>query len=249
MSALLAPVGAAADSLLVGSAVSLREAATEIGQRYRERYPGEAVAFSFGASSVLAAQVRAGAPIDVLLSADERVLEGLEAAELVAADGRFTFAHNRLAVLRAADFELELRSAADLLRPEVRRIALPEPSVPVGRYAREWLARRDLVAQLEPRLVQTEHARATLAAVDFGHVDVAIVYVTDARMARSARLAFEIPDAEQPRITYAAALVRGSPRAGAARRFFDFLRSAPAAEALAAAGFAPAVARSGAPSP
>ena len=243
--ALLAPVGAAGDSLLVGSAVSLREAATEIGRRYAEQHPDAAPTFTFGASSVLALQLRAGAPIDVLLFADERIVDGLEAEGLVPADGRFTLARNRLVVLTAADFGAEVGSAGDLLRPEVRRIALPALAVPVGRYAREWLDRRGLLEQIEPRLVQTEHARATLAAVDYGHADVAIVYVTDARMAHSARVAFEIPDAEQPRIRYEAALVKGTPRAEAARRFLDFLRSRSAAEALSAAGFIPAAGRAG----
>ena len=68
-------------------------------------------------------------------------------------------------------------------------------------------------------MVQTENVRATLAAVDAGNADAAIVYVTDARMATSARVAFEIPDAEQPRIVYvarASRATRSSPELAAA---------------------------------
>jgi molybdate transport system substrate-binding protein len=113
---------------------------------------------------------------------------------------------------------------------------MPDGAVPVGRYAREWLAGLGLLAALEPRIVPTEHARATLAAVDAGHADAAILYATDARLARSARVAFAIPDDDQPTILYVAALSR-SARPGAAR-LFEWLRGERARDALAIAGFA-----------
>jgi molybdate transport system substrate-binding protein len=229
---------AAADELLVAAAVSLREPLVEIGRRYDAQHPGERVRLSFGASSVLAAQVRAGAPIDVFVSADERIVDRLEAEGLVPGDARFTAARNRLVVVAAQGLGFPLARPEDLARPEVRWIAIPEGSVPVGRYAREWLTRRGLLERLEPRIVPTEHARATLAAVDYGHADAAIIYATDARLARSARLAFEIPDAEQPRIVYTAARVRDARRPEAAERFLSHLRSPAAREILRTAGFA-----------
>ncbi len=237
---LIAPLSASAEEILVASAVSLREVATEIGKRYAEETPGERATFTFGASSVLALQLRAGAPVDVFLSADEVIVDRLEAQGLVAGDSRFTLATNRLVVMAAADLGFEIRRAEDLSRPEVRRIALPQHAVPVGRYARQWLERRGLLAAIEPRAVQTEHARATLAAVDAGNADVAIVYATDARLARSARVVLAVPDAEQPRIVYTAALVRGSPRSRSARVFLAYLGSAAAQSILAKAGFAAA---------
>jgi molybdate transport system substrate-binding protein len=93
-----------------------------------------------------------------------------------------------------------------------------------------------MLARLEPRIVRTEHARATLAAVDLGHADAAIVYATDARLARSARVAFEIPEAEQPRIVYVAARIAGGEQAG---RFLAFLGGPEARSALRTAGFGP----------
>jgi molybdate transport system substrate-binding protein len=127
-------------------------------------------------------------------------------------------------------------SPPDLARPELRRIAVPGGAVPVGRYAREWLAARGLLAALERRLVATEHARASLAAVDAGDVDAAIAYATDARLAASARVAFEIPAAEQPEIVYEAALRTGAGLE--ARDLFASLGGDDARRALAAAGFA-----------
>lgn len=235
LAALLAALPAQAGDLLVGGAVSLREPLTEIASAFEQLEPGRRVDLAFGASSFLAAQVRAGAPIDVVVSADARIVEALVADGLVAPGDTTDVAFNRLVVLTSRWADAQPRAAEDLLDPALRRIAVPDGAVPVGRYAREWLRACGLLDRLEPRLVRTEHARATLAAVEQGHVDAAIVYATDARLARSARVAFEIPDAEQPRIVYAAARVRGA--GSDAPRFLAFLGGPGARQALAAAGF------------
>jgi molybdate transport system substrate-binding protein len=234
---LLAPA-AAADELVVAAAVSLREPLSEIARQYEAGHPGERARLSFGASSVLAVQVQAGAPIDVFISADERIVDLLEAEGLVLGEDRFTLVSNRLVVIAAQGLHFPLAGPEDLARPEVRWIAIAQISAPVGRYARAWLTRRGLLERLEPRIVPTAHARATLAAVDYGDADAAIVYATDARVARSARLAFEIPDGEQPRIVYTAARPRDARRPEAAERFLSHLRSPAAREILRTAGFA-----------
>jgi molybdate transport system substrate-binding protein len=233
----LLAAAASAEELVVASAISLREPATRIGAAFETDRPGARVRFSFGGTNLLAAQVRAGAPIDVLLSADERIVEGLVQEGMVPGDARFELARNRLVVVEPGDARLPLDGPEDLARADVRRIAVPESAVPVGRYARDWLERRGLLAAVLPRLVPTEHARATLAAVDYGHVDAAIVYATDARIARSAVVAFEVPAAEQPRIRYLAARMTHTPRRELADAFLTFLRGAIARASLEQAGF------------
>jgi molybdate transport system substrate-binding protein len=222
----------------VAGASSLREPLTEIARLHERERPGLRVQLAFAASSVLAAQARAGAPIDVLISADERIADALERDGLV--DSRSAVAGNRLVVIAARDARGAILRPRDLVSPDVRRIAIPEHAVPVGRYAREWLASRGLFEPLAPRIVRTEHARATLIAVDRGLADAAIVYATDARLARSARVAFEIPRDEQPRIAYVAALLVDGAQRERARAFLRFLRGPSSAEILARAGFEPA---------
>lgn len=226
---------APAGEILVSGAVSLHEPLAEIASAYEDAHPGIRVDLGLGASSLVAAQVRAGAPIDVVVSADTRIVAALAGDGWLAGDGPVEIATNRLVVLVAREVSARPSRAEDLLDPALRRIAVPDGAVPVGRYAREWLRGRGLLARLEPRLVRTEHARATLAAVDQGHVDAAIVYATDARVARSARLAFEVPAQQQPRIVYAAARLRDSSEEAAA--FLEFLRGSEARRALVGAGF------------
>lgn len=233
----VAATSAAGDELLVAAAVSLREPLETIGQRFEDTHPGTQVQFAFGASSALSAQAKAGAPFDVFLAADEESIDALAAAGLLRAGTRQAFAGNRLVVIVSAELRLPIESAADLVRPEVRRIALAEQAVPVGHYAREWLARKGLLAELTPRLVTTEHARATLAAVDVGNAEAGIVYATDMKAARSARVAFTPPDAEQPRIVYVAAQLARDPPPALASAFLAALTDPAGRRDLETAGF------------
>jgi molybdate transport system substrate-binding protein len=231
----LAAAGGARE-ILVGAAASLAEPIAAIAAAYEAAHPGVRVRVVLGASNALAAQMRAGAPLEILVAADPPIVDRLAAEHLVAPAGRRRLAGNRLAVLVRAELAGAIRSASDLARPEIRRIAVPNPAVPVGRHGREWLAARGLLATLGPRVVASEDARATLAVVDAGNADAAIVYATDARLATSARVAFEIPAHEQPEIVYEAALRAGA--GGEAGRFFAFLAGPEASRALAASGFA-----------
>ena len=182
---------------------------------------------------------RPGAPIDVFSAADEESIDALAAAGLLRAGSRTYDRRQSAGRDRLGGAEGSARSAADLARPEVRRIALPERAVPVGHYAREWLTRKGLLEKLEPRIVSTEHARATLAAVDAGNADAGIVYATDARVASSARVAFTPPEAEQPRIVYVAAVLASARAPALAGSFLAALSEPAARRDLAAAGFPP----------
>ncbi|HXK21210.1 MAG TPA: molybdate ABC transporter substrate-binding protein, partial [Myxococcota bacterium] len=203
--------------LRVGAAASLREPVEQMAARFAAANPGVKVEPVFGASSELAAQLRAGAPFDVLLSADEEIPRAL------ADEGRVrsarAFASNRLVVIATPEVAPQLAQPADLAGPAVRRLAMPGPAVPIGHYAREWLGRRGLVQAIEPLVVQTPDVRTTLSAVDAGNADAAIVYATDALGARSARVAFEIPEPEQPRIFYVAAIASDTRQPEVAARF------------------------------
>jgi molybdate transport system substrate-binding protein len=237
--AAIAAKPAGAGELLAAAAVSLREPLEAIARRFEAGHPGTRVQLAFGASSALAAQARAGAPFDVFLAADEESLDALASAGLLRAGSRKAIAGNRLVVIASAELRAPLEGAADLARPEVRRIALAERTVPVGHYAREWLARKGMLETLGPRIVSTEHARATLAAVDLANAEAGIVYATDLKAARSARVAFTPPAGEQPRIVYLAAQLSGA-RAPALASSFLAALSDPAARAdFEAAGFPP----------
>ena len=231
-SAAIAPLNAAADDLVIGAAVSLHEPLTAIVRDFEAQHGAARVHLSLGASSTLAAQARAGAPLDVFVSADPLLVDRLEGEAWL--EARSDVARNAILAIAARDFPLA--SADDLTAPRLRRLAIPASGVPLGRYAREWLSRRGLLDALAGRIILTEHARATLAAVESGHADAAIVYVTDARGAGPEIARLGIARSEQPDILYVAAL---RSRAGdLARNFFGALSGATARAHFTAAGFA-----------
>jgi molybdate transport system substrate-binding protein len=226
--------GARAEEVVASVAASLRAPSTELARRFEAAHPGAKLLLAFGASNELASQIEAGAPVEVFLAADEESVARLASKGLLLEGSAVPFAGNRLVVVRPDASELRLAEPRDLVQPALRRLALPGEGVPLGHYAREWLARRGILADLADRIVVTANAAATLAAVELGQADAGIVYATDARAAKRAHLAFEIPDAEQPRIVYVGALTK---RAGpGARAFLDFVRG-PGAAILEAAGF------------
>lgn len=228
--------------LLISAAASLSDVMPEIGKAW-ETSGGEKLTFNFAASSTLVSQIEAGAPVDLVFTADEMTMERLEEGGLLAAGSRRALLSNRLAVVVAKGCTFRIASAEDLAKADIQRLALADPTaVPAGRYARSWLERRGVWARVEGRVIPTLNVRAALATVAAGEADAAVVYATDVAASSDVELAFAVPEAEGPRIVYPAAVVRSSKRADAARRLLEFLSSAEARAIFGRFGF-------GAPSP
>ena len=227
----------AAEELHVFAAASLTEALEELAAQF-EAQAGAKVLLNLGASSTLARQIQEGAPADVFLSADEAKMDVLEKGGLILPGTRRSVLSNTLVVVVPLDSALRIASPADLAGPRVRAIALAEPqTVPAGIYAKQYLRGLKLWSKVIDRVIPTENVRGALAAVASGNVDAGIVYKTDAAISKQVRVAFEVPVAEGPRISYPFAAVRSSPRPEAARRFLAFLESAAGREVFARRGF------------
>jgi len=209
------------DEVDVSAAISLQDALREVAAASHQN-----VVFNFAGSNVLARQIRKGAPVDVFLPADEKTMQSVR--DLV--ETPMPLLSNQLVVVS----NMPLHVLADLQR--CSRIALADPrAVPAGVYAREALQAAGLWSALQPRVIPAENVRAALAAVESGNVDAAIVYATDARMARKTKVAFAITPG--PRIVYPAAAVRGAAHSNEAHRFLDFLRTPRAATIFRRYGF------------
>ena len=221
------------DELLVFAAASLTESMQDLGRAF-EAKTGTKVTFSFGGSSDLARQIQAGAPADVFFSADTARMDALEKAGLVEAAGRKEFLSNALVVVVPGDSTAKIASANDLLK--LPRIALADPAaVPAGVYAKQWLTGLGLWEKLEPKIVPTLDVRASLAAVESGGVPAAIVYRTDAAIAKKARIALVVENG--PPILYSVAPVTAAKNPSGARAFVEFLRGPAGREEFTRRGF------------
>jgi molybdate transport system substrate-binding protein len=222
-------------------ATSLREIALELRDDLAARANPIEIEMTFGASSALARQLALGAPIDVLVSADAEILDALAERDLVDAESEIEVARGRLALVARAGsrFEREGLSAGlqALSDPSLERIAIPARSVPLGRYAWAWLQSQGLADGLEGKIVSTEHARATLAAVDHGHCDLALVYESDARLGRHIFVLTHIDPSTYPAIRYVAARTTEARACRGVEQALLAWKNAGTQTRLAAAGF------------
>ena len=236
LSACAGPGASSADRVRVSAAVSLTGLLERLASGF-ERETGTAVALNLAGSSTLAAQILAGAPVDVFISADERQMDRVSAEALIDADTRVVLLSNRLAVVVPAG-AAPPRAAAELGGPAFRRIAVGDPAgVPAGVYARAWLTSIGLWDALAPRMAPTRGVRAALAVVESGDADAGIVYRTDARSSDAVTVAFEVAEDAGPAIAYPAAVLTDAPNPAGAARFLAHLQGRAARAAFAGAGF------------
>jgi len=238
-SALVAGALSAAE-ISVFAAASLSDALREIAGRY-ELVSGDQLRFNLAASSALARQIKEGAPADLFFSADEAKMDELAQAGLLAPGSRVSLLSNTLAIVSSTDGAPAISKPTDLGTAAVKRLALAETqTVPAGIYAKDYLLKIGLWPQVADKIVPTENVRACLAAVEAGNVDAAIVYKTDALISKQVRIAFEVPAAEGPRISYPLAVIKDAKAAEAARKFAAYLGSAEGRAIFAKYGFLPA---------
>jgi molybdate transport system substrate-binding protein len=232
------PLAAAAQQLTVSAAASLTEAFKEIGQKFEATRSGVTVRYNFAASGVLIQQISQGAPVDVFASADQETMNRGVEQKLFDPDTRRDFAANSVVLVAPAQGGLDLKTLADLSRPEVKRIAIGKTeTVPVGRYTKQSLEAANLWAPLQPKFVQADSVRQVLDYVARGEVEAGFVYRTDAAiMADKVKVAL-VAGGHTP-VTYPVAVVSESRQKALAKEFTDYLRSPAAQDVLARFGFA-----------
>jgi molybdate transport system substrate-binding protein len=220
---------AQAQTLTVSAAASLGDAMKTLVSHFEAQHPGVSVRLNLAASGQLLQQLAAGAPVDVLATADEETLDRAGAQRLIDPATRRVLATNTLVLVAPAGSHLSGLDA--LTGPGVKRIALGKPgSVPAGRYAQQALEARGQWAALQPKLVPADHVRQVLDYVARGEVEAGFVYATDAASTAGKVRVVATVGGHAP-IRYPVAVVSDAGQPALARAFVQFLAS-PAAQAL-----------------
>jgi molybdate transport system substrate-binding protein len=230
--------GSGTATIHVAAAVSLEEVVGQLLTDYALRQPTVHARAIFGASDELADLVLAHAPVDLFLTADAAPLDRLKAAGLMPPGSAVVLAENSLAAIGPADRPVSIRRVRDLVQSETARLALAEPSSPLGRYTRAYLESSHLAGVLLARAVLVDNSRSVVAAVRAGQADVGLVYGSDAAQAAGCRILFRVRRLPVA-IEYQAALIRRGQQAGQAQALLDFLTSPAAARRFRRCGFLP----------
>lgn len=224
-------------TLTVFAAASLKDAFTEIGKRYESSHPGVEVRLSFAGSQQLAAQIRAGAKVDVFAAA---ALPQLKSAGRLASPVR-NFAQNALTIVVPPD-DKQVNGLADVAK--VERLVVADPSVPAGAYTVDVLnqARQRFGAPwralVDRRVVSREtDVRSVLAKVVLGEADAGFVYVSDAHSADGKVRTVPIPDDLNIVAGYPVAVPAGTDQPREAKEFVRFLFTPEAQKVLEGQGF------------
>jgi molybdate transport system substrate-binding protein len=218
-------------TLTVLAAASLTDAFEELGADFEREHPDVTVEFSFAASSELAAQIQQGAPGDVFASADEANMQKVLESEDVT-DPPTVFARNRLEIAVEQGNPEDIAGLDDLDERGLLVILCAE-EVPCGRFADEVLAEADVAITPASR---AENVKATLAPVELGEADAAIVYVTDVEASGEVD-GVPIPSDENVTATYPIGITSDSGKRDVADAFIRFVTSPAGQRVLAEFGF------------
>jgi molybdate transport system substrate-binding protein len=229
---------AAADTVTVFAAASLKEALDENAKAYQAK-SGDKVVISYAASPALAKQIEAGAPADLFISADLDWMDYLEQRRLIKPDTRRNLLRNRLVLIAPADSKVSVSIApgfplAGLLGDG--RLAMANPdAVPAGKYGKASLEALGVWKDVRSKVASAENVRAALVLVSRGEAPLGIVYRTDAAADSRVRVVGLFPENTHPPIIYPAVVtVTGKP---AAETFLKWLSRAEAMAIFAKHGF------------
>jgi molybdate transport system substrate-binding protein len=192
-----------------------------------EQDTGHKAMLSFGSTGNLYAQIKNGAPFQILLAADEETPLKLEKEGLAPAGSRFTYATGKL-VLWSKQPGLVDDKGEVLKSGKFQRIALANPKLaPYGAAALETLSKLGLLQDLQPKFVQGDNIAQTYQFVatenaQLGFVALSQVMV-DGKLAQGS--AWVVPAHLHAPIAQAAVLLGKGSDNPAAVALMRYLRS------------------------
>ena len=224
--------------LLIFGAASVTNALDEIAAIYSKR-EGIEIKTSYGASSVLAKQLDAGAPADIFISADQEWMDYAAKKSSIRPESRINLLGNTLVLIAAVNngVVVNLKPGVDLkIALAGQKLAMADPdSVPAGRYGKAALIALGGWDSISLSVAPAENVRTALAYVARGDTPLGIVYGTDAKSESKVRVVAVFPAGTHPPIIYPVALTAQAQPG--AEKFLAFLSSPEAQVVFAKAGF------------
>jgi molybdate transport system substrate-binding protein len=238
LAALLAALGVRAGEVQVAAAANLGPAIQKIAAAFASD-TGHRAVVALGSTGRFHAQIRNGAPFEVLLAADQETPGQLESEGLAVAGSRFTYAVGRLVLWSAQEGVVDPRGEV-LRQPPAGKLAIADPRLaPYGRAAVETLRGLGLLAAWQPHLVQAENIAQAHQFVASGNARIGFValsqVVEQGRVTRGS--GWIVPEQDHAPIRQDAALLARGANKPAAAAFLAYLRGDAARSILRDAGY------------
>lgn len=204
-----------------------------------EQDTGHRAKLAFGSTGKFYAQVRNGAPFEVLLAADDETPARLEKEGQAAPGTRFTYAIGKLVLWSARAGYVDAKG--EVLRTgDFRHLAIANPkTAPYGAAAVTVLKKLNLFDAMQARLVQGENIAQTHQFISTGNAQLGFIALS--QVARDGRIAsgsgWIVPASLHAPIRQDALVLakgRGNP---AAQALVDYLKSAKARAIIQSFGY------------
>jgi len=171
----IAQIGAArADEVQVAVAANFTAPAKQIAVDF-EKDTGHKAVFAFGATGKFYAQIKNGAPFEVLLAADDTTPAKLETEGAAVPGSRFTYATGKLVLWSAKPGFVDDQGKV-LEKGDFKHLAIANPkTAPYGAAAVETLTALKLLEAVEPKFVQGENIAQTHQFVLSGNAQLGFV--------------------------------------------------------------------------
>lgn len=216
--------------LTIFAASSLTSTFTTLESQFESDHPDLDVVLSFGSSTTLAEQIAAGAPADVIATADETSMSVVSDADQLATAAT-PFATNSLVIAVPPGNPGNVSGVDSLTSTDFVMCAV---SAPCGAAGAQMLENAGVTAQ--PKSFEPDVA-SVLTKVELKEADAGIVYVTDAISAGDKVDTAPIPEADNVINSYYIAPVKGAAEASLATAWVTLVTSAAGQRVLVEAGF------------
>jgi molybdate transport system substrate-binding protein len=208
-----------------------------IGETF-ESDTGHKAKLAFGSTGKFYAQIKNGAPFDVLLAADDETPARL--VQEGAASSRFTYAIGTLVLWSSKPGFVDAKGEV-LRRGRYGKLALANPkTAPYGRAAIETLAKLGALSAAQSKLVQGENIAQTFQFVSSGNAELGFVALSqvmkDGKVQHGSAWIVAAP-MHQP-IRQGAVLLAGARGSAAARALLEHLKGDDARKVMRSFGYA-----------
>ena len=197
----------------------------ELSRKFKESTGHKVVVIS-GSTGKLYAQIKQGAPFDILLAADSLRPELLEKEGIGVPGSRFTYAVGRL-VLWSKDSKLPLKNDLQVLNHKnFRYLAIANPkTAPYGKAAEQVLRKKGFWEQIQNRLVRGENISQTFQFVMTGNADIGFIALSQLRKNQGLGFSWIVPQEWHDPIQQQCILLKRAKTNKAARQFLNFIKS------------------------